>query len=216
LSATPVQAVPTITFTTGPGVLNTTIGSPTFSQNFGTGANCFCVYTGGPSEVIGFPGVPGGTRLLGSGNSVPGLGIAPPVNGQDNYLAVLNNGFFQINFQTAMSALTFVLGDLDASNYVTLTYAGGGTQTLSGSQLTGGSALGSSGLVRYDFGLGPQITNVLFGNGARVGHPATAFELDSIVAAVPEPATWLMMILGFGLVGAGFRRRRGKGKLAAA
>ncbi len=27
------------------------------------------------------------------------------------------------------------------------------------------------------------------------------------VAAVPEPATWLMMIAGFGLVGAGMRRR---------
>jgi PEP-CTERM motif len=27
-------------------------------------------------------------------------------------------------------------------------------------------------------------------------------------AAVPEPATWMMMILGFGFVGAAVRRRR--------
>ncbi len=33
--------------------------------------------------------------------------------------------------------------------------------------------------------------------------------------AVPEPATWLMMIGGFGLVGAGLRRRRGVGVAAA-
>lgn len=39
----------------------------------------------------------------------------------------------------------------------------------------------------------------------------TAFgpALDSVsVAAVPEPATWAMMIFGFGLVGAALRRRR--------
>ena len=34
--------------------------------------------------------------------------------------------------------------------------------------------------------------------------------LDNVsVAAVPEPATWAMMILGFGLVGGAMRRRRG-------
>jgi PEP-CTERM motif len=33
------------------------------------------------------------------------------------------------------------------------------------------------------------------------------FEYDTLAAAVPEPATWLMMIAGFGLVGAGMRRR---------
>ena len=32
--------------------------------------------------------------------------------------------------------------------------------------------------------------------------------LTTFAAAVPEPATWAMMILGFGLVGEGLRRRR--------
>ena len=32
--------------------------------------------------------------------------------------------------------------------------------------------------------------------------------------AVPEPATWAMMMVGFGTVGAGLRRRRRQGKLA--
>ncbi|MBB4154917.1 hypothetical protein GGQ80_002833 [Sphingomonas jinjuensis] len=45
-----------------------------------------------------------------------------------------------------------------------------------------------------------------------------AFKLAGIsfnVAAVPEPATWAMMLVGFGLVG-GALRRRGIGKLASA
>lgn len=32
----------------------------------------------------------------------------------------------------------------------------------------------------------------------------------SLTGAVPEPMTWAMMIMGFGMVGAGLRRRRGQ------
>ena len=35
-----------------------------------------------------------------------------------------------------------------------------------------------------------------------------AFDLQGTVAAVPEPATWTAMLLGFGLLGATLRRRR--------
>ena len=40
-----------------------------------------------------------------------------------------------------------------------------------------------------------------------------SFEFDSIAGrlaggAVPEPSTWAVMILGFGIVGASVRRRR--------
>lgn len=45
-----------------------------------------------------------------------------------------------------------------------------------------------------------------------------AFKLNQIkvISAVPEPATWMTMILGFGLVGATVRRRRGSAKSALA
>ena len=36
------------------------------------------------------------------------------------------------------------------------------------------------------------------------------------IAAVPEPATWAMMISGFGAVGAGLRRNRRRGQASAA
>jgi len=46
--------------------------------------------------------------------------------------------------------------------------------------------------------------------------PRSNFTFDDIVVAAPEPATWLMMILGFGLVGSQLRRSKGKATLAAA
>jgi hypothetical protein len=32
--------------------------------------------------------------------------------------------------------------------------------------------------------------------------------LDQVTGAVPEPGTWAMMLIGFGVVGAGMRRAR--------
>ena len=43
-------------------------------------------------------------------------------------------------------------------------------------------------------------TNGYYGANALVG--------AAVTAGVPEPATWLMMILGFGMIGAGLRSRR--------
>jgi hypothetical protein len=44
-------------------------------------------------------------------------------------------------------------------------------------------------------------------DGYNAGIDNLSFSLDEPLGAVPEPATWLMMIAGFGLVGAGMRRR---------
>lgn len=42
------------------------------------------------------------------------------------------------------------------------------------------------------------------------GDEAAHYSFNAITAAVPEPATWAMMILGFGMIGASLRYRRGK------
>ncbi len=45
-------------------------------------------------------------------------------------------------------------------------------------------------------------------DGLRFISTTNAFEFDNIaIAAVPEPATWGMLILGFGAIGAAMRRR---------
>jgi Protein of unknown function (DUF642)/PEP-CTERM motif len=70
--------------------------------------------------------------------------------------------------------------------------------------------------VSYTFLAGSSSALLSLAGSPANGPYGLAVDNFSIAAAVPEPASWLMMILGFGLVGAGLRRRRGLGTLAAA
>jgi hypothetical protein len=75
------------------------------------------------------------------------------------------------------------------TNGITMGNAGSGTISLGFSSLPDQITLGNY-LVRY------QQVN---GSGSGIGTP---------VAAVPEPATWALMLLGFGAIGATMRRQR--------
>jgi hypothetical protein len=78
---------------------------------------------------------------------------------------------------------------------------------------------GNTSITGIEVGVGSGWANSFDG---AVDHVRLAFGSDTIsadfepdaIAAVPEPASWGMMILGFGVVGAGMRRR--KTALAAA
>ena len=65
---------------------------------------------------------------------------------------------------------------------------------------------------RYDvFQLGSTLANggtVLIVSGTRPFVNVVAGGSLTAAAAVPEPATWAMMLMGFGIVGAGLRGRR--------
>lgn len=70
-------------------------------------------------------------------------------------------------------------------------------------------------------GYGPQghaitILNPVQLFGGRNGTTPLALTQSFAVAAVPEPATWAMMIIGFGAAGAVLRRRRQTGGVASA
>ena len=57
--------------------------------------------------------------------------------------------------------------------------------------------IGASSATRLSFSLDPAFDPI-----------DVAGVLDNVAAAVPEPATWAMMITGFGMVGGTMRRRR--------
>lgn len=58
-----------------------------------------------------------------------------------------------------------------------------------------------------------DVTAVAWRNGAEF-HQVDNLRVEAATAIIPEPATWGMMIGGFGLVGAGLRRRRVAGARA--
>ena len=136
----------------------------------------------------------------------------PAFGSTGNYGAVLGTptvGSYAVNF-AATTAFSFVLGSLDTYNTLTLNYADGTSQAYNGGQIINGLSFPSgnqisgqsNGVVTYRVTAGPRITGAVFSS------TSNSFEFDNLAVAVPEPATWGMMILGFGLVGGVLRRRR--------
>jgi hypothetical protein len=153
----------------------------------------------------------------------PAYGLVPDAT---HYGAAENNDqgtapvdaiFQNIGGQKLLS-LSFDLGSLDPYN--TLSFYSGSTlvKSFTGNQLTdpnpaAGEQAGDANNRRYyfTFGAADDINKVVF----QTTYPA--FEFDNIAAAVssvPEPATWAMMIIGFGFVG--FMLRNGRRQDAVA
>ncbi|WP_425228639.1 PEPxxWA-CTERM sorting domain-containing protein [Sphingomonas sp.] len=168
----------------------------------------------------------GDVRVYPGTQNQPGVALQPD-GSPDAYLAIVN-GTFNVAFGAGVTLFSFSFGSLDNYNTVAITTTDG-----SGSTVTTYSGLGittgltanntapgatpapfagpnNTGRITYDtLGLS-RITNVAFSS------TQAAFEIDALAAAVPEPATWGLMILGFGLAGAALRVRRRKVAFAAA
>lgn len=159
-----------------------------------------------------------GTRAFVYDKNVSGESARPAFGSTGNFGAVWTNGSFTKNFAPT-KLFAFVLGSLDTYNRLTLRYEDNSQLVLSGGQIINGLSFPSgnqisgltNGVVSYQIASGPRLT------GATFGSSGNSFEFDNLAtAAVPEPATWALMIGGFGLVGFGLRRRRRPDALAAA
>ncbi|MEO7411467.1 MAG: choice-of-anchor P family protein [Sphingomicrobium sp.] len=87
----------------------------------------------------------------------------------------------------------------------TILFSGGGLSIILNEQI-----LSASGITTNAINIG--FTNFLLGTGLQNGNIIFAQTQASAVAgvngAVPEPATWAMMLIGFGAVGVSMRRRK--------
>ncbi|MEH3123312.1 MAG: PEPxxWA-CTERM sorting domain-containing protein [Sphingomonas phyllosphaerae] len=166
-----------ITNTSTAGEKVVSFGFDLSSTNF-----VFDTKTGGvPNSSVGVPFTP-------RNNTDTLTGLVKPVTVADGAT------FFQIDFTNFTVGKTFSWDiDVDSSK-------SNGNVTVYGNELIGAKAF-------VDF------SNDLRANGvlqAVSGKPrASAFSVVTVTPtpAVPEPATWAMMILGFGVVGYALRRR---------
>lgn len=178
--------------------------------------NVICDFDGASDCIAGYNLSFGGGGAPGTGiynGSAAGITAMPPGDTTD-YLSILGpNGFATLTFNTGITNLSFFMGSPDQYNSIDF-FGPGSTflQGFDGSMFTGPPANGDQSLgerITFSFN-GANVTEVRFGS------TQNSFELDRIGAtAVPEPATWAMMLIGFGGLGAVLRFRRGQAALAA-
>lgn len=142
----------------------------------------------------------------------PGVSAAPSgTTAGTHYLTVpiaSSSGSATLDLGGEFQDVSFYWGSVDTYNTVTLYQADGSHTTITGSMIgfgvdPSGNQTNNNSNVRVNFtALGRGITSIGFDS------TQYAFETDTFAGtAVPEPATWAMMVGGFGLLGFAARRR---------
>jgi hypothetical protein len=137
---------------------------------------------------------------------------APPANSVPSgtsYLSVLGGGSATINFEPGVRAFQFDWGSIDTYNSLTVVSTAGSIVFVPGGNfpnMANGnqSAPGTNGR----FTVRGSTAGETF-LSMTLASSSNSFEIDNLATGViPEPATWAMLITGFGLVGAAMRRQR--------
>jgi hypothetical protein len=164
----------------------------TLITDFSTGANL----TGGTLVT----GSQGGVTAAPAYSSAPTFDTAQYLSVQGGQSATLTFG--------ATREVSVYLGSLDAYN--TLSFGGPGGATFTGADLgavsgaNNGDQTGPETDGRFVFDFSAPVTSATFTS------TSNAFEVASVasIAAVPEPASWALMLMGFGTAGAALRSSR--------
>ena len=196
----------------------------------GAGAQTAVFTGGGATPTTGFTVI---DKFNNTNGVTTGLNFQtqlPPANGTGappassipsgtSYLSVLGGGFATYSLASLLpSAIQFDWGSLDAYNTLTIATTAGSFIYVPGNTGTGGAQMfpgttdadgnqtqpDTNGRFTFTAALGQRVTGLTFASSAN------SFEVDNLAVsgAVPEPASWALMISGFGLVGFAMRRRK--------
>jgi len=134
-------------------------------------------------------------------------------NDDTHYLTVPAGATATFESTRLMSSFSLFMGSPDTYNRIEFFGENGFYEVLTGVDMYLGDtsqAWDWGKRVNFDFG-GFNVNRIVLSS------TANSFEVDTAAGtfqAVPEPATWAIMILGFGAMGAVLRRRRGALSLA--
>jgi hypothetical protein len=158
------------------------------------------------NTTTGITGVQGVDYILSSVSTSTGAQPQttppPPVP----YLSVLANGTVSINFSAltagVVRAFEFDWGSVDTFNTLVIHSSAGDTVIVPPAPGNGSwTSSATNGLFNVS-----GTANETF-SGITLMTSQNSFEIDNLAVAIPEPATWAMMIMGFGAIGFAMRRR---------
>jgi hypothetical protein len=139
---------------------------------------------------------------------------SPTTHDTGNYLSIVGGHSATLSLAKAVNEIEVYVGSLDDFNVIGFSdgevYSGNDLAAFSGADNGNQSAANTNGVFDFKFATPVDIVTV-----ASVGN---SFEIASIAtSAVPEPATWAMMLVGlFGLGAAMRAARRGRGASVSA
>ena len=124
-----------------------------------------------------------------------------------------------ITFNTSslgsFNQVSFLWGSIDPYNTVSFLAGSTVVGSFTGTSIDAGAAAAVA--TRYvTFQIAPSLVGKI--TGISFSSPQAAFEIDDLAVgnAVPEAATWAMMMVGLGVAGASLRRRKASVRYAAA
>ena len=196
-----------------------TVSSTDYGFTAPAGSGPLVTFDGPGDPYAGFAFSSTGTVALqtGNGTMVPGAAPAIGVGVYDatQYLSVAAGGVASLTGNVAYSAVSLYWGSIDTYNSLQLLGLDGSVlDTITSSTI----GFGENG----DQLLGNTNRRVTINSdtpfyGLKFGSTDSSFEVDQIkfTSAVPEPATWMMMLFGFGFMGAAMRKAKRKQGSAA-
>jgi hypothetical protein len=205
-------------------VLAVATAGPAYAATVVTTPGSVASFAPTPGLVINFNGAtPAPFTLTNSGtagvvsSSLSGQYAQPLFSDGSQYLAVRAGGSSSLTSNVGYDSVSFFLGSIDAYNTVALLDTVGNVIAT----FTGSNFIIPADGDQTDPSTNRRVTITRSGTDAKIGgirftSSQNALEVDNVVFAVPEPTTWAMMFVGFGMMGASMRYRRRSTKFVTA
>ena len=156
----------------------------------------------------GFSAITGMGYILQSGSN--SLGAQPAYSDGSRYLAVQGGGSATLQSTSSFDSVSWFMGSIDAYNTVSiLDRLGGVIASFTGVDLSNpypADGNQSISVTNRRITFTREASDPIIG-GISFASSDNSAEVDNVVFAVPEPATWIFMLLGFGVVGVSMRAR---------